>query len=217
MFNNNWDKVLSNFMNTEEFQNFYSELMKSYKFMNIYPEKENIFRSLKLTDYNDVKIVILGQDPYHQKGQANGLAFSVNSNTKLPPSLINIFNEIRRDTGIDNISGDLTNWARQGVLLLNNVLTVKESCPNSFSKTIWSSFTDKIIHEVSKKGDIIFLLWGNNSQSKIPIIEKGNYILKTTHPSPLSAYRGFNGCGHFSEVNKILSSLGKKEIDWSTL
>lgn len=217
MFNNHWDEVLYDFIRTNEFQNFYNELIKSYDIEEIYPEKENIFKALELTDYNDVNVVILGQDPYHQKGQANGLAFSVDRNIKLPPSLVNIFNEIKSDIGINNLSGDLTNWARQGVLLLNTVLTVRNSIPNSFSKSLWNKFTDKIIYEVSKKGNVIFLLWGNNSQSKIPIIQKGNYILITTHPSPLSAYRGFKGCGHFSETNKILSSLGKKEIDWSTL
>lgn len=216
MLGNNWDLILSNIFESMEFSNFIERIDKDYENYIIYPNKENIFRALKLTDFNEVKVVILGQDPYHGPNQANGLAFSVENGNKLPPSLKNIFKEIYRDLAIKNLNGDLTSWAKQGVLLLNSILTVKEGSPNSYKNTYWNFLTDKIISEISKKRNIIFLLWGNEARSKKTIIEEGNFILESAHPSPLSYYRGFEGNNHFSKVNEILENLGLEKIDWST-
>lgn len=216
MFKNNWDIVLKDIINDEEFITFYNSIISDYDNFDIYPERQNIFKALEYTDFEDVKVVILGQDPYYKKGQANGLAFSVNEGVKLPPSLRNIFEEINRDLGINNTSGDLSNWAKQGVLLLNTVLTVKDSNPRSYSNTYWNKFTDAIIERVSNKENIVFLLWGSYAIKKTKIINNNNFILTSSHPSPLSAYRGFKGCGHFSKTNSILKELGKDTIDWRT-
>lgn len=216
MIGNNWDTILSDLFNSEEYNYFIKNLINDYKNFNVYPNFEDIFNCLKLCDYNNVKVVILGQDPYHQYGQANGLAFSVNKGVKIPPSLKNIFKEIYDDIGIKNTNTDLSNWAKQGVLLLNSVLTVKESMPKYYSNSYWKKFTDQIINRVSKKKNIIFILWGNDAICKSKIIENGNYILTSSHPSPLSSYRGFFGCKHFSTTNKILNEISKNIIDWRT-
>ncbi|EHR34482.1 uracil-DNA glycosylase [Helcococcus kunzii] len=216
MIGNEWDIVLKDIFDSEEFNIFMNNIYMDYENFDVYPKREDIFKAFELTDYSDVKIVILGQDPYHQRGQANGLAFSVNKGVKMPPSLRNIFKEIKEDLGIVNTNTDLTNWANQGILLLNTVLTVKDSKPKSYANTYWNKFTDKVISRVSKKGNIIFLLWGNDAINKSRLICENNYILTSTHPSPLSAYRGFLGCRHFSKANNILVDLNKDIIDWST-
>lgn len=215
MFNNDWDIILKEEINSFRFKEFMTKMYKLYETKTIFPPKNLIFNALKLTSYENTKVVIIGQDPYFNEGQANGLAFSVNKDIKLPPSLKNIFIEINRDLNIDNNIGDLTNWANQGVLLLNSVLTVEKKSPKSHSNFYWSTFTDLILQKLSEKDDIIYLLWGNDAIKKTNIIENG-FILTSSHPSPLAAYRGFNGCGHFSEVNKILKDLNKSEIDWRT-
>lgn len=216
MLNNNWDIVLSDVINSEKFNTFYNSIKEEYKREIIFPKFDDIFKAFDLTDYNDVKVVILGQDPYHGENQANGLAFSVNPEIKLPPSLRNIFMEIENDLGILNTNGDLSNWAKQGVFLLNSVLTVKKSTPGSFTNTYWEEFTDIVINRLSKRGNIIFLLWGKYAQSKEKVIEDGNFIITTSHPSPFSVYRGFRGSKIFSKTNEILKSIGSEEIDWRT-
>lgn len=216
MLNNNWDIVLSDVINSEKFNTFYNSIKEEYKREIIFPKFDDIFKAFDLTDYNDVKVVILGQDPYHGENQANGLAFSVNPEIKLPPSLRNIFMEIENDLGILNTNGDLSNWAKQGVFLLNSVLTVKKSTPGSFTNTYWEEFTDIVINRLSKRGNIVFLLWGKYAQSKEKVIEDGNFIITTSHPSPFSVYRGFRGSKIFSKTNEILKSIGSEEIDWRT-
>jgi uracil-DNA glycosylase len=191
-------------------------LAKEYREKIIYPKKETIFRSLDLTDYHNVKVVILGQDPYINPSQANGLAFAVSEGIGPPPSLLNIFKEIESIYGKRPESTTLEGWADQGVLLLNTVLTVRAGESNSHKDMGWEIFTDKIIHALGEREDsIIFMLWGASAINKAKIISgKNHYILTSPHPSPLSAYRGFFGCKHFSEANKILKKLSKTEIDW---
>tara|TARA_A100000164_G_scaffold160566_1_gene142363 strand:- start:762 stop:1436 length:675 start_codon:yes stop_codon:yes gene_type:complete len=188
----------------------------SHQYSKIFPPTSCIFRSLELVDFRNAKVLILGQDPYHKFGQANGLCFSVNKATKIPPSLKNIYSELKNDLNIFNFKhGDLTFWAEQKVLLLNSVLTVEESRPNSHRRIGWEIFTDKIISRLSERGNMIFVLWGNDAQSKISLIDNSkNEILTAPHPSPLSAYRGFFGCKHFSKINKILVKNGLNEINW---
>lgn len=180
----------------------------------VYPRKEEVFRAFELCDFDETKIVIIGQDPYHQKGQANGLAFSVNKEMKLPPSLRNIFKELESDLGIKNTNGDLTNWAKQGILLLNTTLTVRDSEPMSHQKKGWEIFTSKWIEHLSEnKEGLIFVLWGKHAQSLMSVIDsKKHLILKSVHPSPLSASRGFFGSRVFSKINNHISI----QIDWST-
>lgn len=216
-FNNSWDQVLE-----DEFEKpYFKELMKKvdeeYDKYKVYPPREKVFSSLKLCDYNDVKVVLLGQDPYHGPGQAHGLCFSVMPGVDVPPSLKNIFKEMQADvhTTIPN-HGCLVSWAKQGVLLLNTVLTVREGLPNSHAKFGWQTFTDEIIRKVNEKKDpVVFILWGANAKVKIPLITNKNHlILYAAHPSPLSAYNGFFGCKHFSKTNEFLKEHGRKEIDW---
>ena len=182
----------------------------------IFPPNNLIFRALDLVSFEDAKVLILGQDPYHGFGQANGLSFSVNKEISIPPSLRNIFIELKNDLNIPISShGDLTYWAEQKVLLLNSSLTVESGKPNSHEKLGWEKLTNKIINQLSKRGNMIFVLWGKSAQKKITLIDqKHNKILKTSHPSPLSVHRGFFGCKHFSKINKILSQEGASEIDW---
>lgn len=213
---NGWDNVLQNVLKTKEFNDFYNNLKEEYKNYDIYPKYKDIFNAFKLTKYEDIKIVIIGQDPYHQKGQANGLAFSVNPDVKTPPSLKNIFKEISSDLGIININPDLTAWAKQGVLLLNTILTVKDSKPRSYADSYWNIFSIEVIKKISEKGKVVFMLWGNDAISLSKYISDDNYILTSTHPSPLSSYRGFLGCRHFSQANEILEKLDKSKINWST-
>ena len=183
----------------------------------IYPAKEDIFNALKLTDFNDVKVVIMGQDPYHGPNQAHGLCFSVRDGVRPPPSLINIYKEIHTDLGYDIPKhGNLTEWTKQGVLLLNSTLTVQAHNAGSHSKIGWQTFTDRIIETLNDHPEpIIYLLWGSYAQSKRQIINhEKHYVLAAPHPSPLSAHRGFFGCKHFSKTNELLESLGREPINW---
>ena len=180
----------------------------------VLPEPKNFFRAFDLCELNKVKVVIIGQDPYHTPGVPNGLAFSVNKNQKLPPSLINIFRELESDLDIKNYIGDLSAWSRQGVLLLNTCLSVCAGLPASHSNIGWENFTNAAIEEIQKKKNIIFLLWGKHAQQKKAFIREDNFILEAAHPSPLSANNGFFGCNHFSKTNNLLTSLGSDPIDW---
>ena len=184
--------------------------------MAIFPPIPSIFRALELVHFHEVKVLILGQDPYHGFGQANGLSFSVNKEIMIPPSLKNIFIELENDLNIPvSQHGDLTSWAQQKILLLNSVLSVEHEKPNSHQKLGWDKLTNKIISRLSQRGNMIFVLWGNSAQKKLYLIDdKENKILSAPHPSPLSAYRGFFGCKHFSEINKILIENGSSEINW---
>ena len=184
--------------------------------VNIFPPINSVFRALELVHFKEAKILILGQDPYHGLGQANGLSFSVNKKIAIPPSLKNIFLELKNDLNIPISShGDLTSWAKQKILLLNSILTVEQGRPNSHQELGWEELTNKIISQLSLRGNMIFVLWGNIAQKKFHLIDsRENTILCAPHPSPLSAYRGFFGCNHFSEINKILKENGSREINW---
>ena len=184
----------------------------------IFPPTNKTFSSLKLTTLDSIKVVIIGQDPYHGIGQANGLAFSVEEGVPIPPSLKNIFKEIKEDINEDPpLSGDLSFWADQGVLLLNSVLTVEMANPASHAEKGWEMFTDRIIHILNLKKNIVFLLWGSYAQKKGSIIDdKKHKILTAPHPSPLSAHRGFFGCRHFSKANDYLTKIGKNKIQWTS-
>jgi len=212
-----WLKVLDKEINSAYFANLENFLKKEWKSKTIFPPKKDIFTALKLTPYSEVKVLILGQDPYHDDNQAHGLAFSVQNGVKLPPSLRNIYKELESDLGIPSSpSGNLESWAKQGVLLINTVLTVRAHQANSHSGKGWETFTDAIIKELNKKREpVIFLLWGGNAAKKIPLIDsKKHFIIKSPHPSPLSAYRGFFGSQPFSKINKILKDRNSKVIDW---
>jgi len=184
--------------------------------LRIFPKEDIRYLAFDLCSFEDIKVCILGQDPYHQEGQAMGLCFSVPADVKTPPSLVNIFKELYQDLGIQKIDGDLTSWAKQGVLLLNSSLSVRESCANSHSK-LWKDFTDNAIKYISDEREgIIFILWGTNAKSKKKFIDDNkHYILESNHPSPLSANRGgFFGCKHFSKCNEILLRNNKTQIEW---
>jgi uracil-DNA glycosylase len=182
-----------------------------------YPNKRDIFKALELTPFEDIKVVILGQDPYHGKGEANGLAFSVNKNIKIPPSLRNIYKELNEDMGIDIPNhGDLSNWAKQGVLLLNSILTVSPDKPASHRKIGWEEYTDSIIKQINdNKHNIVFILWGKYAQEKGKYIDESKHlVIRSPHPSPFSARTGFFGSKPFSKCNTYLESKGIEEIDW---
>lgn len=190
---------------------------KSRSSRNIFPPQDQILRAFQLCDFRKVKVVILGQDPYHGFGQAHGMAFSVNKGIKLPPSLVNIFKEIQREMGGEMPrNGDLTAWAEQGVLLLNTILTVEESKPLSHQDLGWQTFTNKCIQWLNKHSEgLAFMLWGSHAQKFAAQIDRQKHqLFQTSHPSPLSVYRGFDGCGHFTEVNNYLTSLEKEPINW---
>ena len=184
--------------------------------ITIFPPTYMIFRALELVDFYEAKVLILGQDPYHDLGQANGLSFSVNKGIAIPPSLRNIFLELKNDLNIPiSQQGDLTFWAQQKILLLNSVLTVEHGKANSHKKLGWDKLTDRIISQLSNRGDMVFVLWGKIAQNKIQLInKKTNKVLSAPHPSPLSAYRGFFGCRHFSKINKTLIESGSSKINW---
>ncbi len=216
-FNNDWDIVLSDVINGSNYQNIRKFLVNEYNKYIVYPNSNDIFNAFKNTSYKDTKVVILGQDPYHEVGQAHGLAFSVKENVKFPPSLKNIFLEIKNEYGYDEPkSGDLSKWTYQGVLLLNATLTVRAGLANSHAGCGWQEFTDDVIRKLNERSDpVIFVLWGAFARSKKALIDTNrHYVLEAAHPSPLSAYNGFFGCGHFKEINRILKVLGKEEIDW---
>lgn len=212
-----WAKLLETEFQKDYFIQLQTFVDEEYSRGICYPVKNEIFNSLRQTSFGQLKVVILGQDPYHGKGQANGLAFSVNDWVQLPPSLTNIFKELKSDLGIEKPnSGNLERWAKQGVLLLNTVLTVREGEADSHKGKGWEQFTDAIISLVStKKTNVVFLLWGNKAQTKQPLIDTSKHtVLISGHPSPLSAYRGFFGCSHFSKTNEILKRNGLSEIAW---
>lgn len=216
MTNNYWDIVLKEEYEKNYFKNIAMFINKEYKEKIVYPPKRDILRALKLTDYNDVKVVILGQDPYHGENEANGLSFSVNEGIKLPPSLKNIYKELYDDLGITKTTGDLTSWANQGVLLLNSVLTVLKDTPTSHSKIGWQEYTDAIIRKLNEREKtIVFILWGNYARSKKNLItNKRHYIIESPHPSPFSANSGFFGSRPFSKTNEFLKKNNIKEIEW---
>lgn len=217
LLGNTWDGLLYSEFQKEYYIKLREFLKNEYATQTIYPEMGNIFNALKYTAYEDVKAVILGQDPYHGPNQAHGLCFSVQKGVKAPPSLQNMFKELNSDLGIPiPKSGELTSWARQGVLLLNTVLTVRAGQANSHKGMGWEIFTDRIIELLNmREKPIVFLLWGGPAKTKSKLITNPNHhILSTVHPSPLSAYNGFFGCKHFSKTNEILRSMGEKEIDW---
>ena len=216
MIGNDWDIILSDTLNSDKFKNFYNNILDLYKKETIYPSKENIFNALKLTPYSDVKVVIVGQDPYHGEGEAHGLSFSVLNGVKLPPTLKNIHKELSDDLGIVNTTGDFTKWAKDGVLLLNSILTVKKDQPLSFKDMGWEELTDEIITKLnSREKPIVFILWGKFAESKASLItNKKHLILVSAHPSPFSARRGFFGSKPFSKTNEFLKKNGIKEVDW---
>mgnify|MGYP000896913763 FL=1 len=213
-----WEKLIEIEEQKDYFKKLKDEIDKKYETSNVFPEKQNIFKAFTLTSLDNLKVVILGQDPYHGFGQAQGLSFSTPANIKNPPSMVNILKEINDDLQRKSFceDGDLTPWAKDGVLLLNTILTVEESLPKSHHNLGWEIFTDNIIKYISdNKKDIVFILWGSPAIAKTKLIDtKKHHILSAPHPSPLSSYRGFFGCKHFSKTNEILSSLGKKTINW---
>ena len=216
-FGNSWDEILKDEFNEPYYLKLREFLKSEYSSKSIFPDMYDIYNAFRYTDYNDVKVVILGQDPYHGEGEAHGLAFSVKPGIAIPPSLRNIYKELRDSLGcyIPN-NGYLEKWARQGVLLLNTALTVVKDSPNSHRGIGWELFTDKVIKLLNtREKPVIFLLWGSNAKSKSMLIDQSrHFVFMSVHPSPLSANRGFFGCNHFRLVNEKLSELGKEPIDW---
>lgn len=218
--NESWKQALKAEFGKTYFQQIVTHLkMERANGATIFPPGPQIFNAFELTPFDKVKVVIIGQDPYHGAGQAHGLSFSVQDGVKPPPSLVNIFKELNNDIGIPiPTHGNLTAWAQQGVLLLNASLTVRANEPMSHSKIGWANFTDAVIQAIStQKKNVVFLLWGKFAQEKIDLIDitRGHYILKAAHPSPFSADRGFFGCKHFSMTNQFLTQHGMDPIDWS--
>ena len=214
---NDWDALLEEEFKKEYYIKLRGFLKHEYSNYCIHPDMYDIFNALKWTSYRDTKVVILGQDPYHEVNQAHGLAFSVKVGVKIPPSLVNIYKELNSELGlyVPN-NGYLEKWARQGVMLLNASLTVRDGLANSHHNKGWEEFTDRIIMRLNQRDDpIVFLLWGNNAREKQKLITNHkHFVLTAAHPSPLSASRGFFGCGHFKKTNEILCSMGKEPIDW---
>lgn len=217
MIGNDWDIKLSVIENSDGFKRFMKMIDNEYETKTVYPLKENIFNALKLTSYSDTKVVIMGQDPYHGEGEAHGLSFSVQEGIKLPPSLKNIYKEMESDLGIvPSKKGDLTKWAKEGVLLLNSTLTVIKDTPNSHSKLGWDKFSDYVIRVLNEKETpVVFILWGNFARSKKSLITNSKHlVLESAHPSPFSARNGFFGSKVFSKTNEFLVKNGEKPIDW---
>ena len=218
MIGNDWDEALKVIWNSNGFKNFYNKIMAEYDTKTIYPPKNYIFNALKLTSFKDTKVVIVGQDPYHEEHQAHGLSFSVQKGVKLPPSLQNIYKELESDLGIKpRVDGDLTGWAKQGVLLLNAVLTVEKGHAGSHRNMGWELLTDYIIKVLNTKNTpVVFILWGNFAKEKAKLITNPiHYIIMSPHPSPFSAYSGFFGSRPFSKANNYLTTHGLTPIDWS--
>lgn len=214
---NDWDGILADLFESENYKKIREFLKKEYAQYTVYPSMYDIFNAFKLTPYEKVKAVLLGQDPYHEPGQAQGLCFSVKEGVPKPPSLVNIFKEMKSDLGYDPPeSGDLTKWAKEGVLLLNTTLTVRRAQANSHKNCGWTEFTDEVIRRLSaRETPMVFILWGGNARAKKPLIDgKKHLILECAHPSPLSCYNGFFGCRHFSKTNAFLQAKGLGEIDW---
>lgn len=217
---NKWGQVLSSQQTLPYFQNLRQFIISEYTTHKIYPKQENIFTALKLTDFDEVKVVILGQDPYHGEHQAHGLSFSVQAGIPLPPSLRNMYKELEADLNVDmdGFSGDLSGWAKQGVLLLNTVLTVRAGEAFSHKQKGWERLTDFIISSLSEQEEpIIFVLWGKHAQQKKQLIAPHHMTIEAVHPSPLSAFRGFFGSKPYSTINNALLALGKEPINWLTL
>ncbi|MDR0697204.1 MAG: uracil-DNA glycosylase [Christensenellaceae bacterium] len=214
---NSWDILLAESFKSEWYKKLRDFLVIEYRDNVVYPDKHDIFNALKVTSYENVKVVILGQDPYHNPGEAHGMCFSVSKGVKSPPSLMNVFKEIQTDLGtyIPN-NGYLMSWAVEGVLLLNAILTVRRGNPLSHKGKGWEILTDKIIALLNEREDpIVFMLWGTNARSKKMLITNPSHlVLEAAHPSPLAAQYGFLGCRHFSKANKFLESLGKSAINW---
>jgi uracil-DNA glycosylase len=214
---NDWDDVLAEEFEKDYYKKLRDFLRTEYSEHKIHPDKYDIFNALKWTSYKDTKVVILGQDPYHEEGQAHGLAFSVRKDVQIPPSLLNMYKELRDELGcyIPN-NGYLEKWTHQGVLLLNSLLTVRNGAANSHKNKGWEIFTNRIVEALNEREKpVIFLLWGNNAKEKLKTITNPqHYILTSVHPSPLSASRGFFGCGHFRKTNELLERMGEKPIDW---
>ena len=215
MINKKWDIILQDEFKKEYFKKLGIFVKNEYKTKTVFPPYNNIFDALRFTDYDDVLVVILGQDPYHGLGEAHGLSFSVHNNVKMPPSLLNIFKELYSDIGIKRTNTDLTDWAKQGVLLLNSIMTVEQDKPLSHKDKGWEIFTDTIIKKLNEREkQIIFVLWGSFARSKKELITNKNHkIIESAHPSPLSASRGFIGSKPFSKINKYLSDINEK-INW---
>jgi len=211
-----WTEVLAPIKNTPYFTNLWGKVKQEYATTKVFPPKSQIFRALEITPFDDIEVVILGQDPYHNDYQANGLCFSVSEQVTAPPSLKNIFIELKDDAGVVRTSKELDDWGKQGVLLLNATLTVRAHSPNSHKDIGWEKFTDFIIKEISdKKENVVFVLWGAFAQKKAELINPAkHFILKSAHPSPFSVHRGFFGSRPFSKINEYLVSKGKKPISW---
>ena len=214
----NWYELLRDEFEKSYYKDLSFFLEKEYQTKTIYPKPENVFNSLNNVKYKDVKAVIIGQDPYHEPNQAHGLAFSVENGVELPPSLVNIFKEIKNEFGYQNTNGNLLGWEKQGVLLLNSVLTVEKGKANSHKGKGWERVTKRIISLLNeRKEPIVFLLWGRSAQEIGELVTNPWHLkLKSVHPSPLSAYGGFFGCNHFKKANEFLKQNGKTEIDWKT-
>lgn len=215
MIGNDWDTMLAPIYKGDYFEDLLRRVQHEYSIHTVYPCKKEVFNALRLTPFKDVKVVIVGQDPYHGEGEAHGLSFSVRDGVKLPPSLKNIYKELYDDLGVPiRTTGDLSHWAKQGVLLLNSTLTVVKDTPNSHSNIGWQQFTDDVISLIDKnRNDVVFILWGNYARSKKALI-KNNYIIESAHPSPFSARNGFFGSKPFSKTNAYLKSKGLEEIKW---
>lgn len=216
-FGNKWDSLLKEEFQEEYYQKLRTFLITEYRTKTIYPDMCHIFEAMKATDYDDVKVVILGQDPYHEPNQAHGMAFSVQPGVRIPPSLFNIYKELSSQLGLTIPNhGYLMKWAKQGVLLLNAVLTVERGKANSHKNMGWEQFTDRVIQLVNaKEKPVVFLLWGSNAIAKAKMIDtKKHLVLTSPHPSPLSAYRGFFGNGHFLTTNEFLKQKYSQVIDW---
>jgi len=212
-----WKQQLKNEFSSPYFQQLKMFLKEEKKSRVIFPPGQKIFSAFNAAPFDKVKVVIIGQDPYHGAGQANGLCFSVAQGVAMPPSLVNIFKEMKDDLGYEiPETGDLSNWARQGVLLLNATLTVRKGEPGSHQKQGWEKFTDAVIKKISEeKSGVVFLLWGKFAQDKANLVDsKKHFVLKAAHPSPFSAYNGFFGCKHFSKANELLRKSGKEAINW---
>lgn len=212
----NWKQIIQKEASKEYFQDLMEFLDGEYASKTIYPKREDLFRAFSLCEYLDTKVVIIGQDPYHGENQANGLAFSVEKSTKLPPSLKNIYKELESDLGIIKEDGELEAWAKQGVLLLNKIMSVEEKKPASHSTSGWDTFTNAVIESLNDHPEkIVFLLWGNYAKKLKPLISDKHIIIEGVHPSPLAAYRGFFGSKPFSLINSHLKNQNRELIDWS--
>ena len=216
MINKKWDEVLSNEFKKDYFKKLSIFVKNEYNKKEIYPKYNDIFNALRYTDYDDVKVVILGQDPYHGYNEAHGLSFSVKKGTPMPPSLQNIFKELENDLNIKKTDSDLTSWAKQGVFLLNSIMTVEKDKPLSHKDKGWEIFTDNIIKCLNEREKpIVFVLWGSYARSKkVLITNKRHLVLESVHPSPLSAYRGFFGSKPFSKINAFLEKNNIEKIEW---